>query len=1012
MTEEKKDESEIPQELESQDDSYIVENEEDDESEKEELTHLEELEEKEEKSKKIEEKVDTDIVKEITSFEKETEEESLIFESSDHEETLSEEPFDEIIEESEKLKSETPEVGGVEEIEEEIDDLVSEDEQETEIQRTGQFILDEEDELGQDTIQTEFDEESDESEELIMADSEEPPTTEYIDEKEVVEEEALEKTTKEESDEEIISKPTEERLEIPIPATFDESKTETEEPVEKAEKAIDEAEEAIEEVEEPVEEAEEAITEVEDSVEEVEEAIEDVEEAIEEIEEPMEAAVESEEVEELEEEATFEPMEKKVKKKRPLFLIGLLIGLFVAILTETLFSISLWNIGTSRPDLYYIELVLILVAFMIPGLLSRNFLKGLFGAAIIFAVIFTLPFITPFLGWELLNPLTPLYSSTDFALDAFEVFQSLLPEFQFNLSSIQTWVVFVDLLLMFVLMVLVVTFSTFLLKTITLPKKKWGKWIGIPLLSIGLIIFAIIVPVFYSSTYGIINASTAFLAGSSEYYNAFGTFEQNQGPLSTQELDEVEGYLRNASYWFNVSDYNYQGLRNIGVITIAAQLSGEYGPLIEAGDELALAMLAFTGIISPLFSGINGIVGSLNNATEDMITFGGSEGTTFQKTTTTGFHNKQKNITNLKESVQTAIDNIELAQEALNTIQDQYQGADLNQSFINIEEQLNKIKLDKINPKIADIIVEIKSYLGTFQEQLIGFDDFINFGKTSLEPTKNILWTSYYTIVGNEYIRNYRFYEAAYAFKNATEYVDLISLENYTVSSELGEAFSIKITQNYSEVLNDLKKLMESVLTQEYYFASSLFHLDTMFLKFNAVNYNISELDYGTDILPQQAIDNATESAAIASQAQAETDSFRAKLANDTYGNFFNGIGTNFEQIITQDFQPQIYGTTLSDLIIATDFVIQSFSNYANQDFGTSYDRIFSANSTMTIILSEIDSETADYYRNYLFFWSGAINNLTQTINAYDSGTLWQDGLVEIGLILEELELLTAEKMI
>ncbi|MFW9924165.1 MAG: hypothetical protein ACFFDW_12850, partial [Candidatus Thorarchaeota archaeon] len=308
-----------------------------------------------------------------------------------------------------------------------------------------------------------------------------------------------------------------------------------------------------------------------------------------ETEEQMDTEVEisTEEVAEVQlEEESFEVKEKKpVKKKKKAkqkktlpFIIGFGIGLIVAVTAEILFSIPAWNNGTSSPDLYYIEMVIILITLMLPGLLTRSIQRGLIGAVLIFAIAFGLPFLAIPAGIVILNPLTPLFSSTDFALDAYDIFQSLF-NIQFDFSVIQKWIWIIDLIIMFILMVVVVTIASALIKNISFPKKKAKHWVAIPLLSLGLIVFTIFTPIVYSSTYGIIQASTSFLAGSTQLSNAYGIFQGNVLDMETQNL-EVEALLLDSAKWFGISELNYQGLRNIGIINLAVLISGQYGPLI------------------------------------------------------------------------------------------------------------------------------------------------------------------------------------------------------------------------------------------------------------------------------------------------------------------------------------------------------------------------------------------------------------------------------------------------
>jgi len=73
-------------------------------------------------------------------------------------------------------------------------------------------------------------------------------------------------------------------------------------------------------------------------------------------------------------------------------------------------------------------------------------------------------------------------------------------------------------------------------------------------------------PLALSSTYGVIHASTSFLAGSSYFVDGMTTFEGSGGSLQSLQTNQtLEDGLIQASEWFDISFVHYDGLRNIGV---------------------------------------------------------------------------------------------------------------------------------------------------------------------------------------------------------------------------------------------------------------------------------------------------------------------------------------------------------------------------------------------------------------------------------------------------------------
>ncbi|NHJ03726.1 MAG: hypothetical protein EAX90_02805 [Candidatus Heimdallarchaeota archaeon] len=716
------------------------------------------------------------------------------------------------------------------------------------------------------------------------------------------------------------------------------------------------------------------------------------------------------EIPELEAEEETEKIRKPKKKrqKSPALWIGLAIGLGIAIIAEVLFTIPAWLYDTSSPDLFYIELVVILIAMMIPGLVSRSIQKGLLGATIIFVITFGLPFLMMAFNVVLLNPLTPLFSSTDFALSALDVFSDLF-EIPFDVAAIQKWIWVIDLVLMFLLMVIVVTIAAALIKNITLPKKKVGNWIGIPLLSLGLIIFAIFTPIIFSSTYGVIQASTSFLAGTSKLNTAYGLFETDIN--DPQQLDvEIGPVLTEASYWFNISQRNYQGLRNIGLISFAVLVSGQYGPLIEAGDQLALATLSFTQVLYPLFSGVFTLTNSLNNATDSLAGFGQSGGTSYF---TKGLNdikiNDESDIEELKASLIESINGMDRAQESLDKVLIALQEADVSGSFDEVEAILDDLDYDRLPTKLADIILLIKDNLGLFKGQLDGFETLINYTSEALSPTKDLLWIAYYTIVGNDYLKKYNFEVALDAYTNATDIIETIDdIPTFTPGSGLEDIFAITITDNFSVLLEDLLALMDPLLNEQRYFAKTYIEITKMVQIFETSNNDITTVNYVLNPLPA-ILANASQTAIYGALANTELTSFRGHILAGDYGSAFNDIGVSFDKILTDDFKPQEFADYTVFLANSLDYFWKGCEEFKLDHMTDAIGNLTIASDTLNnnVIAVFNREELPDYFEIYLDAWSTAFNNIKTSMDT----EIRPDAINTIYDILNILQTDIAEKL-
>ncbi|MBD3192360.1 MAG: hypothetical protein GF308_17105 [Candidatus Heimdallarchaeota archaeon] len=676
----------------------------------------------------------------------------------------------------------------------------------------------------------------------------------------------------------------------------------------------------------------------------------------------------------------FTAEEVKEKPKIPYFWIGLGAGIIVALITEILFSIPFWVNGASRPDLLYPEIIIILIAIMLPGLLTRSIQKGLLGGAIIFIIAFGLPFFTLIFGTQLLNPLAPLFSSTSFALQAFTIFKGLfggeLPFTEDQITNIQKWVWILDLILLFILVVIVVTLSAWLIKNITLPKKKPGNWVAIPLLSIGLIIFAIFVPIIFSATSGVIQASTAFLAGSYKFSEAYSTIEEESGTLSTEEIELINQSLDDASYWFSVSETNYQGLKNIGVIRFAAMVSGEYGPLIEQGDQMALAAFSFSKGVVPLFNGLINLRNSLNNATENMANFGSSsQGAEFviNEKGEIIIQQDELELENLKETILEAIRNIEAAQKAIEEGQAQEQLEQASTAFEEID--LSEIDLEKIDPKIAALVEEIQANIVQYQNKTGDYQNAISYAIEVLEPTKYLLWTSYNTVVGNYYMKQLEFNDAASAFTNALNNLTLVDPESFTLPEEL----EIEFLNKFSGLITDVLGLLDPVLNEELAVAQTLLEIDYINQEFVNSNFDATVINWDTTTTYLSTVsDNANLALTFGQAATDKLTEIQDKINAGTYEEL-EDEGRNFITIVTKNFDPTSFGNKTVYLSNAVASMVQGCSSaYDQGNFTIGYSQLQNGVNNLTI--ANIPEVEIPYFRDYLTAWFNAITAIKDVL--------------------------------
>lgn len=803
--------------------------------------------------------------------------------------------------------------------------------------------------------------------EEIIEETEEPETTLTTEEEEEILEEPIEAEETED-----------EPLEIEEEESIEAETTEEAEEIEVEEEI--EVDEELEIPEIPLEEEAEEPLEVEEEFEIPEIPLEYEEEEMIEAEELDAEPEEEEDIvvdEEVVEAEEVKPVKKRKKRKKRSrkMLTGLVIGVLAALVIEVSFSIPFWLNGVSRPDLYYIELVLILIAMALPGLFSRSVLEGLLGGFIVFLVAFIPPLVMSLAGANyILNPLTPLFSSVDYSIPAFDAFKSLFPALAaINFESVRYWIWIIDLVLMFILVVLVVVIATALVKSITIKKKKAGHWIGIPLLSIGLIIFAIFTPIIFSSTFGIVQASSSFLGGTAKIQDAYAVID-TEG-MTTQSLQDFNGLMAEANQMMGDAQLNFQGLRNIGLFNLMTLIpNNQYSPFIEAGDQLALATLALTDVLIPLFNGIFELTSSLTNATDSMADFG-----TSPSLIPTGFGitdlgtNAFEDVADLKSKIIAAIDGLTAAEEALVEAQINLEAGYFDEAFAGISETLAKIDTTKLPGFLSEGIAGIISEIGGYGSYITGFSDLLTYTTDNIAPTKNILWTAYNTIEGNEFLKYNKFTDAKGSFQQAVNNVTGLSLGTYTPTGNLTGIFTADMADDYSDLLNDLLGLMVPLLNEELYYAMTLEGIGTMIDTFYAEAL-LTDVVFGSLYDPTS---DANTTATFGILADEQLTSFSAKVATQAYGPTFTGVGASLENVLTKDFRPLEFGEITNQTAKAISSFKLGCEAYANQNFIDDIGYLDAANKTIIEdVQQNLIGSDPQYLHDYINSWSQAIEDI------------------------------------
>ncbi|NHJ86344.1 MAG: hypothetical protein FK734_12845 [Asgard group archaeon] len=324
---------------------------------------------------------------------------------------------------------------------------------------------------------------------------------------------------------------------------------------------------------------------------------------------------------------------------------------------------------------------------------------------------------------------------------------------------------------------------------------------------------------------------------------------------------------------------------------------------------------------------------------------------------------------------------------------------DLSGDFTDIEDLLNTLDIDLFPEQVGIVIDEIKDSLASISDQLDGFEEFITFTSNNIQPTKYILWTTYNSLVGNEYLRDYRFTDAKWMFNQAINTITLIDL---TAPTDIGltGVFAFDISEDYYALLGDLVDMMTPLLFEEREYATTYEKIDTIMAHF-ATQTDITTVDYITNIAP---LVNGSNTEAYGIDAQLELDSFRANLIANAYGNMFTDVGKSINKTLTKDFKPSEFGTITNQMAQIVSFFMVSCQEYSIQNFGEARTNIMNAELIMnSSLILLIDPSDPAYLQNYMNNWSIALSSIRFAMTTYDDIPVFDDGLNAIQLVILDL---------
>ncbi|MFW9924979.1 MAG: hypothetical protein ACFFDW_17010, partial [Candidatus Thorarchaeota archaeon] len=389
----------------------------------------------------------------------------------------------------------------------------------------------------------------------------------------------------------------------------------------------------------------------------------------------------------------------------------------------------------------------------------------------------------------------------------------------------------------------------------------------------------------------------------------------------------------------------------------------------------------------PLFLGIFELTNSFNQATSSMANFGQSESPMLYPDSSSRNQITATNDTEqLKVDLLSSIEGLDNAQAALDIVLTNIETKDISAIFADVGVAFDGLDLEKFPVKVADIITQMEDRLMEYEGELAGLIDFIEYTSLSLGPTKDLLWISYYNIVGNDFIKKYDFVSAYEAYFNASEIIDSMDIiPDFTPNPALADVFAVQLTDGFSTLLQDMFNMMDPIIDEEMFFAQTYSEISTMMGIFASDSNNITEIDYTTPIVDISY--SATNTRDIGLIAEDKVISFRNNVTINKYGDSYQSIGQDIVGIFTEDFKPEEFGEYTYQISETMRYFWQGCKSYQMEYYDFARDNLTNAYDIIqnNIIAFIVPDDFPDYYETYLYAWGNAITLVSNTMtNIYD----------------------------
>ncbi|MGC9779911.1 MAG: hypothetical protein HZR80_11760 [Candidatus Heimdallarchaeota archaeon] len=709
------------------------------------------------------------------------------------------------------------------------------------------------------------------------------------------------------------------------------------------------------------------------------------------------------------------------EKGTPWFWIGILIGIGVSAVVMVIFNFT----GTSfHPGLAFLEIILLLVCCMLPGLFVRKIGKGILGGLMIFGLQFFVPLIVFYATGQ--NP-TSLFSPYLIFLNALGLikmgikdifgfsFVPITPEIEGYYNQYSGYATFVwvfDLLIMFGIMITLVIASSWMFTNLFTDKaKSFWTWCLLPGQAIFIILNLIVVPwilLCFSST---IQTGGALAAGAANVAEAgMPIIQGNITDFESINFDDILTLFDRADEWFEIARGNYDGLNSLLFFRLLTAVSGPYGFAVDIFNLTIAAGFELLAALNPLAHGLFDNTNTSENAEVDGFYYQFQDFMEIYDTfpemfnfTGGGGKPTETHLSNTEAEVDGIIDNVDIL---LNT-----HIVDVLDHIIKAEEILLSIDPDDLrnvggNAQVQTVLNQVADQLDMIMNVTKEYAALAPLAVDLLMESPHIIKAMLNMLIGNvRLLMGWQFTLSQQYFYNASAELETINaIFNSDRRLEVEESGS-KTAMGFFDFMNDTLTMANPTIMLEGDLAQMLGGIVHALDEYETnPDPLIDECDF--DLVNFTRVFEIMDEATIFSDLGVQHGNLAAYMidvinnrANQSDYSIMSGPAQMMTDSLATAFQPAEFAQVMSNMTRAVNHTYALGYHVWNNDSTGFNQSLAIAQSNIDAALTVVDEnpDTPVYaLREFLIVYNNSISDIRDTVEPHYANLKLAEGLIEV----------------